>query len=314
MEPLYGYGEGRGPAGVTGWFSSSTVKLFGIVTMFIDHFALAILARMEMTSRLYTVYYSMRMIGRIGFPIFCFLLVEGFQKTSNKSRYALRLAVFSLLSEVPFDLAFGARVLEFDHQNVYFTLLFGMLAMCSYDFLMKTRSPELLQWAASVAGAVVFGMFVMKQRPVTLVFEEQWENVLLFAAVCAALFLGLFVYGGRYAKEERMKAGLCLASLSAFVWIAEFMKTDYSGMGVLTITAVYIFRRNHYLSMMWGCIVLTLMSFNEITSFFALIPAAGYNGRRGLKLKYFFYFFYPCHLLLLWLLACLMGRGDISVF
>ncbi|MGN0167609.1 MAG: TraX family protein, partial [Acetatifactor sp.] len=58
--------------------------------------------------------------------------------------------------------------------------------------------------------------------------------------------------------------------------------------------------------------VLTLMSFSEFTAFFALIPVALYNGRRGLKMKYFFYAFYPVHLLLIWLVALLMGMGWTS--
>ena len=65
--------------------------------------------------------------------------------------------------------------------------------------------------------------------------------------------------------------------------------------------------------MLAGCIVLTLMSFSEITAFLALIPVALYNGRRGLKMKYFFYAFYPVHLLLIWLAALMMGTGWVSV-
>jgi hypothetical protein len=55
------------------------------------------------------------------------------------------------------------------------------------------------------------------------------------------------------------------------------------------------------------------MALNEITAFFVLIPIALYNGRRGLKMKYFFYAFYPAHLLILWLIAAAMGMGWIAV-
>ena len=61
-----------------------------------------------------------------------------------------------------------------------------------------------------------------------------------------------------------------------------------------------------------GCAVLTIMSIAEITSFFALIPIALYNGKRGLKMKYFFYVFYPAHLLLLYLIALLLGLGTVA--
>ena len=109
----------------TGGLSGSTLKLIAIVTMLIDHVGAALVYRMmlayidrggaENTSvygRMLIIYWVMRMIGRIAFPIFCFLMVEGFQKTHNKWKYAMRLGGFALLSEIPFDLAFNSRVLR----------------------------------------------------------------------------------------------------------------------------------------------------------------------------------------------------------
>lgn len=242
--------------------SGSTVKLVGIITMFIDHFAAAVLARVlifqirlygERPDLLYDVYQVLRMVGRLGFPIFCFLLVEGFQKTGNRAKYALRLGLFALISEVPFDLAFSAKILEFDYQNVYFTLFLGMLALCAYDFLSTLKLP----------------------------------------AVVRCL--------------------LCGAALSLFMILAELLNTDYGGMGVLTITVIYILRRSNALAMAGGCVVLTLMAINELPAFFAIFPAAAYNGKRGLKLKYLFYAFYPVHLLGLWLVTWFMGTAGIPV-
>ncbi len=53
----------------------------------------------------------------------------GFRKTRNRPRYLVRLLIFALVSEIPFDLAFENRVLEFDDQNVGFTLLLGFLML-----------------------------------------------------------------------------------------------------------------------------------------------------------------------------------------
>lgn len=235
--------------------SGSTVKLVAIVTMFIDHFAAVVLARVLLsggwTDQLYVIYRIFRMIGRLGFPIFCFLLVEGFEKTGSRAKYALRLGLFALISEVPFDLALSAKILEFGHQNVYFTLFLGLLALCTFDFIAKRKFPTILHWI------------------------------------------------------------LCAAALCLFMVLAELLNTDYAGMGVLTITVIYIFRRSNALAMAGGCAVLTLMALNELPSFLAIFPAAAYNGKRGLKLKYFFYAFYPVHLFLLWLVTWFMGTASV---
>lgn len=131
--------------------SGSTLKLIALVTMLIDHIGAAVLYRMCMIwnvttartawiaeipfERLVEAYNITRDIGRIAFPIYCFLMVEGFQRTHNRRKYALRMLFFALVSEIPFDLAFSSKVLEFEHQNVFFTLFLGLLAMIVTDII-----------------------------------------------------------------------------------------------------------------------------------------------------------------------------------
>ena len=91
----------------------------------------------------------LRYIGRLAFPIYCFLLVEGFLHTHDFKKYALRMLGFALISEWPFDWAFFSGV-YWGHQNVYFTLLLGLLAMKALD---TYQTPEGMPALKGILGA-----------------------------------------------------------------------------------------------------------------------------------------------------------------
>lgn len=124
--------------------SGSTLKVLACVAMFIDHFAKIYLikfdwAQMTLFSifgRNFSVALLMVMFGRFAFPIFAFLLVNGFLHTKDRKRYGLNLFIFALLSEIPFNLTFG-NALTFPKQNVMFTLLLGYLALCCLDYFKE---------------------------------------------------------------------------------------------------------------------------------------------------------------------------------
>lgn len=109
------------------------LKYIAMASMTIDHIGAVFL---PVNSQLYPLF---RGIGRIAFPIFCFLLAEGFLHTSNQKAYLGRLLIFAFISEIPFDMAFfrfpfntGWSVLS-SHQNVFFTLAFAFFAMHMLD-------------------------------------------------------------------------------------------------------------------------------------------------------------------------------------
>lgn len=123
------------PQEKSGGLSGSTLKLIAIVTMFIDHLAVAAL---EPQIGTYTkLYYGMRLIGRLAFPIYCFLLVEGFSHTRNVKKYAFRLLLFAFISEIPFDLVFNRQMFYWKYQNVFFTLFIGLVVIALMDHSKK---------------------------------------------------------------------------------------------------------------------------------------------------------------------------------
>ena len=99
--------------------NSFTLKMIAIITMVIDHVG-AVLFPMNMI---------FRYIGRISFPLFVFLLVEGSIYTSKIRKYELRMFLFALISEIPFDLAFSNEIVDIYSQNVFWTLTIGLVML-----------------------------------------------------------------------------------------------------------------------------------------------------------------------------------------
>ena len=114
--------------------SGSTLKVLAAATMLIDHTAGALLSKnpvelFSIAGRTVTLYMVLRTIGRVAFPVFAFLLPEGFVHTRNRKAYGISLFVFALLSEIPWNLL-HAGTLFCPSQNVFFTLFLGFLALC----------------------------------------------------------------------------------------------------------------------------------------------------------------------------------------
>ena len=134
------------------------MKLIAVVCMLIDHLAAFYLFKLPvMHTELFmlghhavTPLLMMRLVGRLAFPIFAFLIVEGFLHTRSRVRYGRNLLIFALLSELPWNLIHSGTW-HYPSQNVFFTLLLGYLGLCALEYF-KYDSRRLL---ASLLGLLV---------------------------------------------------------------------------------------------------------------------------------------------------------------
>ena len=115
----------------------TTLKWIALITMIIDHAAAVFLNH----GAEYTV---LRAVGRLSFPIFAFLITQGYRYTSDRRKYALRLFVFAIISEIPYDLAFYNEFVCLRKQNIFFSLLLGLIAIRVMDYI--TGEMKMPQW------------------------------------------------------------------------------------------------------------------------------------------------------------------------
>ena len=137
------------------FLSGSALKTAAMVMMIIDHTAAVFFQ--DSAVLLFTVfgykmtlYNLMRFIGRLSFPLFAFLLAEGFIHTSSRRNYGLRLLLFALISQPAWSLE-HTGTLFYGSLNVFFTLFLGFLTLCAVDRLKeKPLSMTLVLLAVAV--------------------------------------------------------------------------------------------------------------------------------------------------------------------
>ena len=140
--------------------SGSALKLIAVITMLIDHTALVLSSvfpflRVPLLGESVTLYFILRKIGRLAFPIYCFLIGEGFLHTRSKKRYALRLLVFAFLSELPFNLMLSGQLFYPAAQNVFFTLFLGVVMLCIFESSGNTPKKAALMLAVFLAAHIL---------------------------------------------------------------------------------------------------------------------------------------------------------------
>lgn len=180
--------------------NSFQLKCVAIVTMLIDHVG----------AIFFPEYLIFRYIGRIAFPIFCFLLVEGFFHTRDIRKYMFRLGVFALISEIPYDLAFRGVALEFEKQNVFFTLFIGVALMYALE--------QCSEWPVKIVEVLLAMWFA-----VLLCTDYSFKGILL---------ISIYYF---FRKYKWLKLGLgavwCLlwGEIQRYSILASFLLAAYNG-------------------------------------------------------------------------------------
>lgn len=219
--------------------TSFIIKIIACITMVLDHIKYAI----PETECVLTTYF-----GRLAFPLFAFLLVEGYSHTSDLKKYYKRLCIFALISQVPF-MMFRTLVGDWKLLNIMFTLLLGLIAITILDKV-----------------------------------KRKWISI--------PVALTLIVLG-------------------------KFIKVDYGWFGVATVVILYLCRNKkiilpyefgalvalYYYTMLKWRILEAEYFFSAIFAWISVLLMAMYNGKQGRKMKYFFYWFYPVHMIIIYLVS-----------
>lgn len=207
-------------------------------------------------------------IGRLAFPIFAFLLVEGYFHTKNLKKYMQRLLLFAVISEIPFNLALGSRLFYPIHQNVLWSFLIS-IALIHWNERIKAKNVLWKQIAvciASIVLAYVLGLvtFVDYHHAgiLTVLVFYFFRGEKLWQRVSQLLFL-------RHINVELLGGRLYELQL-----LGETVSLSLQSLALLALIPIWLYR--------------------------------GRQGHHSKAFQYFCYAFYPAHLLILGLLKMML--------
>lgn len=153
----------------------TVLKIIAMISMVFDH-----VGDMFFPDALW-----MRMIGRLAMPIFSFCIAEGYAHTRDKKKYLLRMGVFALVSEIPFDLAFEGKV-GLAHQNIMLTFFLSILALMLFDRIRGDRDPETGRYRAERTTAAFLAVAAM--AALALIVRADYTIFAVFAVFLFYVF------------------------------------------------------------------------------------------------------------------------------
>lgn len=263
--------------------SALALRIIACVSMLLDHIGYCF-------GRRYPFLEPLRWIGRIAFPLYVFLIVNGFRHTSNRPRYALRLAVFAVISQVPFALLFHPKTM-LGTLNVFVTLLLALLTVWATDEMRKNRFTKYLCFLPTLAVYAVFFFGLIRS-------DYGMKGILL-----AMTFYLIDLR--RFSTPGKKIAALFLTAVGMVFSIFHNYFLHYP-----ISAALYVLQ--HLRGKVYTIAPLTAPTKWQLTQLFALLALVYiyfYNGKKGRlpasrcgakAVQLGFYLFYPLHILALY--------------
>ena len=234
------------------FINSNLLKILAMLFMLLDHmWATIIPGNQWMTN-----------VGRLAFPIFAFLIVEGFMHTSNLKKYAKRLFIFAIISEIPFNLIYTGSLIFPFHQNVLFTLLLGLLCINeldkiknnkNYKVIIKSTIKILIFLLIGIIGFVDYGITGILTIMIFYIFRKfrfAWLGQLISLILLYIVFF---------------KGQSIIINMFGFEYFLPLQ-----GLGILALIPIWLYN--------------------------------GEQGKKNKIIQYLFYSFYPVHMLAIYLI------------
>lgn len=254
--------------------SAMALRIIAALSMLLDHIGC-----------LFGIY-EFRIIGRIAFPLYLFLLYNGYRHTSNKLLYAVRLGVFALFSQIPFSLFITGNSAFTANGNVFFTLLICLICIWITDAMLRNK---IAKWICFIPTVAVFALYYFN-----LISTDNGENGILLAFV----FVAFYGKGKGFMRKLITSFGMLCVIFHSYIikWIL-FLFDFVTGQKTAVPT----------------------MSDWQMLQIFALVSLVFiflYNNKRGKwplgkansrVVQYGFYAFYPIHLLVLWTIKVVLN-------
>ena len=206
-------------------------------------------------------------IGRLAYPIFAFTLVEGYFHTGNLKRYALRLLLFAVISEIPFNLMYSSSPIYPFHQNVIWTLLIGLWMIHLNERAIEGGKPLFI--ALTRAGTVLLGGIL------GIVTFSDYNAAGVLMILVFYFFRGKqwWCYLGQLAGMYYINFELLKGLVFPVTLLGNTVEIPQQGLAILSLVLIWLYR--------------------------------GRKGYASRWFRQFCYWFYPVHMLVLWLIRYL---------